>query len=123
MQHRLLTYLIALVWFINGLVCKILNLVPRHQQIVARILGDEYAPILTRLIGFAELVMVVWILSKFMPRFNAATQIIIVASMNVLEYLIAPDLLLWGKWNAFFAFCFCIVVYYNTFVLGNDEVN
>lgn len=33
----------SLVWFINGMVCKILNVVPRHQEIVASIMGDTYA--------------------------------------------------------------------------------
>ena len=55
--HKLLTYLIAAVWFINGLFCKLLNFVPRHQQIVAQILGEEYAVILTKLIGVAEIGM------------------------------------------------------------------
>jgi hypothetical protein len=35
---KLLTWLIALVWIINGLFCKVLNWAPRHQLIVARIL-------------------------------------------------------------------------------------
>jgi hypothetical protein len=36
---RILNYGIASVWIANGLFCKLLNLVPRHQRIVARILG------------------------------------------------------------------------------------
>lgn len=50
-------YSIALVWFINGFYCKILNQVPQHQEVVGRILGEDYAPILTKLIGVAEIVM------------------------------------------------------------------
>lgn len=57
----IMRYFIALVWFINGFYCKILNQVPRHQEIVARILGEDYAPILTKLIGVAEIVMAVWL--------------------------------------------------------------
>jgi hypothetical protein len=45
--HKLLTYLIAAIWFVNGLFCKVLNLVPRHQEIVSRILRSEYSRILT----------------------------------------------------------------------------
>ncbi len=32
--HNFLSILIAAVWLVNGLVCKVLNLVPRHEQIV-----------------------------------------------------------------------------------------
>lgn len=42
--HRILTYLIAAVSLINGLFCKVLNLVPRHRQIVAEILGEDHGP-------------------------------------------------------------------------------
>ncbi|MCB0660408.1 MAG: hypothetical protein KDC04_05710, partial [Saprospiraceae bacterium] len=55
-KHRILTVFIAIVWQANGLLCKVLNLVPRHEQIVARILGDNYSRILTILIGLSEVV-------------------------------------------------------------------
>ena len=115
---RILNYLIATVWFVNGLLCKVLNLVPRHQEIVGRILGNEYASILTKLIGLSEIVMAIWILSRFKSKLNATTQIIIIATMNTLEFLLVPDLLLWGKLNALFAFLFICVIYYNEFVLN-----
>ncbi len=118
--HKILTYLIALVWIANGLFCKVLNLVPRHEQIVARILGAEYAGVLTRLIGVAEIFMAVWVLSRVFSRLNAWTQITIVAAMNILEFLLVPDLLLWGRFNAIFAFLFVASVYYNEFVLGKQ---
>ena len=50
-MHRLITYLIPLVWLTNGLLCKVLMLVPRHAAIVARILRPAHASVLTRLIG------------------------------------------------------------------------
>jgi hypothetical protein len=53
----LLTRLIALVWLANGLLSKVLNLVPRHTLIVARILGPTYARPLTVAIGLAEMGM------------------------------------------------------------------
>jgi len=56
-KHKLLNYFIATVWIANGLFCKVLNLVPRHQQIVARILGDDYSRLLTLLIGLSEIGM------------------------------------------------------------------
>jgi hypothetical protein len=55
------TYLIANVWVINGLVCKVFNLVPRHRAIVARILGQRHARGRTILIGLLEMAMAVWI--------------------------------------------------------------
>jgi DoxX-like family len=116
--HIILTYCIALVWLANGLLCKVLNLVPRHQEIVARILGTEYSRVLTFLIGCSEIIMALWILSKIKTRFNALTQIAIVAIMNTLEFMLVPDLLLWGKFNAAFAFLFIAVVYVNEFYLN-----
>ena len=115
--HKIFTLLIVGVWFINGLYAKILNQVPRHQEIVGRILGDDYAFWLTKLIGVAELVMVFWILSKFQRKLNAITQIIIVGVMNLIEFSLVPDLLLWGKFNLVFAFLFILIIYFNEFVL------
>jgi len=115
--HRILTWFIAGVWFGFGLFCKVLNLVPRQEQIVARILGEQYAVLLTKSIGAAEIVMAIWILSGIQSRANAVTQIAIVGAMNVLEFFLAPDLLLWGRFNAVFAMMFMCMVYYNEFVL------
>ena len=95
-----------------------LNLVPRHEQIVSRILGDEYAPLLTKLIGLSEIFMAIWILSRIKTRLNVWSQILIVATMNILEFMLVPDLLLWGKANSIFAFLFIILVFYNEFVLN-----
>ncbi len=116
--QKILTYLIAVVWFANGLFCKVLNLVPRHEQIVARILGSEYAGIFTKAIGVSEILMAVWILSRIKTRLNTVTQILIVAAMNILEFILAPDLLLWGKFNSIFAFIFIVFIYFNEFVLN-----
>ena len=117
----ILTYLIALVWIINGLFAKVLNLVPRHEAIVGRILGVDYSRPLTILIGLSEIVMAVWILSGIKARFNAIIQIFIVALMNILEFIIVPDLLLWGKWNALFAFLFILLVYCNEFYFSGHS--
>ena len=116
--HKILTFFIAIVWIINGLFCKVLNYVPRHEQIVSRILGDEYSRFLTIIIGISEIVMALWILSRFKSRLNAITQISIVGSMNILEFILVPDLLLWGEINFLFAFGFILVVYFNEFYLN-----
>ena len=120
-KNGFLTYCIATVWLVNGLFCKVLNLVPRHEQIVARILGETYSRPLTLLIGLLEIGMMLWILSGIMKRFNVITQIVIVAIMNLLEFFLASDLLLWGRMNIFFAFLFIIVVYSNEFKSGNEK--
>lgn len=116
--HRLLSYFIALVWVINGLLCKVLNLVPRHRQIVASLLGEDYAKPLTLFIGLLEIGMAIWILSRLKTRVSATLQILVVATMNILEFSFVPDLLLWGKANALFALIFILVIYYNEFYLN-----
>ncbi len=120
-RNNLLNYLIAAVWMANGLFCKVLNLVPRHQEIVARIIGNAHAGILTRMIGLSEIVMAVWILSGFKTKLNAITQVVVIATMNSLEFIMAPDLLLWGRFNALYAFLFILVILYNEFYLRNRQ--
>lgn len=112
--YRLVTFLIAAVWLANGLLCKVLLLVPRHAAIVARILGPAYAEPLTRLIGVSEIVMAAWVLSGWQRRWCAAAQIALVLSMNTLEAILAPDLLLWGRANALFAGLFCLLIYFHS---------
>jgi uncharacterized membrane protein YphA (DoxX/SURF4 family) len=121
--YTLLHYCIATVWIINGLFCKVLNFVPRHEEIVARILGSQYSRVLTIMIGLSEIVMAVWILSGFKTRLNAVAQIIIVAVMNILEFILVPDLLLWGKFNSLFAFLFILLIYFNEFYLNSKQPN
>lgn len=120
MKKALLTHLIALVWLLNGLFCKVLNLVPRHQAIVGQILGETYAPILTLLIGLAEIVMALWVWSRWQSRLNAVLQIVVVITMNILEWLLVPELLLWGRWNIVFALFFTSMVYYREFILSKS---
>ena len=116
--RKILTYCITTVWIANGLFCKVLNLVPRHEQIIARILGDDHSRLLTILIGLSEIIMAVWILSAYKTKLNAITQIVVVATMNILEFILVPDLLLWGKLNSLFAFIFILIVFYNEFYLN-----
>jgi len=115
--HKIINYLIAVVWIANGLFCKLLNLVPRHQMIVTRILGNEHATFFTKTIGALEVLMAIWILSNIKPRLCAITQIVIVLTMNILEFFLAQDLLLFGKINLLVAIIFVAVIYYNEFVL------
>lgn len=121
--NKLLNYCIAAVWLVNGLFCKVLNLVPRHQQIVAAILGEQYAGLLTKTIGVAEMAMALWIVTGMFPRVNAITQITVIAVMNVLEFILVPDLLLWGRLNLLFAFIFIFVIWYNRYRLNLNRAH
>lgn len=120
--HITINIFTAAVWLINGLICKVLNLVPRHEQIVGRILGSEFAKPLTILIGIAEIIMAIWILSGFKSKLNAVLQILTVAVMNILEYFLVPDLLLWGKANVIIAAMFIGLIYYNRFILKKENL-
>ncbi len=123
--YKIISYCIATVWIANGLFCKVLNLVPRHEQIVKRILHVDLitANVFTILIGLSEIIMAVWILSGYKSKLNAIAQIAIVATMNTLEFIVVPDLLLWRKVNSIFAFIFILVVYFNEFYLNQKQHN
>jgi hypothetical protein len=59
--------------------------------------------------------MAAWIISGIKPRLNAVIQIVVIGCMNMLETMLAPDLLLWGRMNAVFAFLFVLLIWYNEF--------
>lgn len=101
---------VAAVWVVNGAWCKVLGQVPRHAQIVARVVGDDLAPSLTIAIGLAELLMAVWWCSGRFRVLCAVSQTAVVLTMNLIEQAIAPDLLLWGRFNLLWASLFCVVV-------------
>lgn len=86
-------FLAASVWIVFGLVFKVLGMVPRHEQIVATVLGDAAASA-TLLIGILETGLGLWVLSGFHPRACAAVQTIAIAAMNAFELLLARHLLL-----------------------------
>lgn len=115
--HKILTILISLVWLINGLYAKILGFVPRHQEIVARILGSEISFVAVKVIGVLEICMFVWVISRKFSRLAAIMQIAIVLTMNILEFILVPDLLLFGRMNIIIALVFVIVVYVNEFIV------
>jgi hypothetical protein len=116
-----LTTLICCVWFTNGFFCKVLDLVPRHQEIVSRILGEQHGSLFTKAIGVSEILMVIWILSRIKSRFCAIFQMAIVGLMNVIEFILVPDLLLFGRMNIVFASVFIALIYINEFIFRNRE--
>lgn len=121
-KHQILNFFIATIWLINGLFCKVLNLVPRHQEIVASILGSSHSRLMTILIGVSEIGMAVWILTGIRNRLNAISQIVVIAAMNTLEFILVSELLLWGRTNAVFALLFIGLIYYNEFYLSKKLV-
>ncbi|ANH81944.1 hypothetical protein A8C56_14070 [Niabella ginsenosidivorans] len=113
--QKILKYAIALIWLINGLFCKVLNAVPRHQQIAEKILRIENGRTILVLIGVSETAMAFWILSGHRSRLNAIVQIVVIVFMNTLEALLAPELLLWGYGNAFAALLLVTAIYLSEF--------
>ncbi len=110
MVYYLTTCLLAAVWGINGLYCKILGLVPRHEQIVGVILGKEYAHKLTLTIGLGEIGIALWILSGLYKKLCGVVQVILVITMNLIEFFVAPHLLLFGKFNLIVAIVFVMLL-------------
>jgi hypothetical protein len=84
----------ASVWFGFGFYAKLLAAVPRHERIVARVVGDALSGPLVTLVGFAEVSLAVWILSSRFPKSCAAAQTLALIGMNTLELCFARDLLL-----------------------------
>lgn len=120
-MKNILIYFISLVWFVNGFFCKILNLVPRHQEIVASILNEQYSREITFIIGVLEILMTIWILSKFKSKLNSVVQIVIIIIMNIIEFITVKDLLLFGNLNIVFAFLFVLIIYYQEFIFKEKK--
>ena len=92
--RKLLTILIGSVWVFHGLYSKVYNGIPRHQQIVERILGEGIADRATFVIGILEISLGLWIFSGLQRRTCALVQTGALVSMNFLEILLARDLLI-----------------------------
>jgi hypothetical protein len=60
--------------------------------------------------------MVVWVISRIYSRFAAVIQILLIAAMNIIEFVLAPDLLLFGKMNIVVAGFFILVLVSNEVV-------
>jgi hypothetical protein len=95
--HSHLTWLrlgIAGVWLLFGLAFKALDAVPRHRQIVARVVGPARAGPVLWLVAGSEIGLGGWMLvGRALPLCLAAQTALLVA-MNALELRYARDLLL-----------------------------
>lgn len=92
--HLALRILVGSVWVFHGLYSKLLDGIPRHRMIVARVLGDEIATVATFGIGVLEILLGLWAFSHRLPRTCAAVQTAAIIAMNTLEIARAPDLLI-----------------------------
>lgn len=72
--YILATATITLVWFVDGFFCKVLGLVPRHQEIVGRILGEQHAWLFTKAIGISEILMIVVTLKTYLNLWLAKSR-------------------------------------------------
>lgn len=90
---------------------------PRHKQIVEEILGTTYSQIYIILIGIGEVCIAIWIISNLWKKLCGACQIILIALMNIIEFITVPKLLLFGKLNIVIAFIFITVVYVHYFIV------
>lgn len=116
--YAVLTFCITMIWLINGLWCKVLGFVPRHQDIIANILSPSHARVFTILIGISEIGMAFWIISGYKRKGNALLQMLIIGIMNTLEFFLVPDMLLWGRFNAVFALLLIALIYVNEFYIN-----
>ena len=119
--NKILSFLIASVWLINGLYCKILNQVPRHETIVASIFNNEYSRQIIILIGFLEVCLSIWLFTKYKQKLATILQIFLVLVMNIIEFILAKELLLWREYNIVFALIFITIVYLNGFYFNKKH--
>ena len=95
--HSRLTWIrlgIALVWIVFGLIFKALGAVPRHRQIVARVVGHSQARAVTLLVAVSEIMLGLWMLyGRYLPL-CVGIQTMLIGTMNILELRHARDLLL-----------------------------
>jgi hypothetical protein len=94
MVPSILRFATAAVWLVFGPGFKVLGLVPRHERIVAAVLGESIAGPATIAVGAGETLLACWILSRRWPRTCAAAQTGAIAAMNTLELTYAREHLL-----------------------------
>ena len=95
--HSHLTWIrlsIAFVWLLFALLFKALGAVPRHQQIVARVVGTHASRGLTLMVATGEAALGLWMIyGRFLPL-CVGIQTAVIVVMNALEIRYARDLLL-----------------------------
>lgn len=107
-----LTVFIGSVWVFHGLYSKILMGIPRHRDIVERVLGEDIAGLASFSIGVLEVLLGVWVYSRWNRKACALVQTCGLVSMNVLEILLARDLLISAAGMAVLNFAFLTLVWH-----------
>jgi hypothetical protein len=92
--HIAAQIVIGSVWVFHGFYSKILNGIPRHRLIVAKILGAANAGISTKLIGLIEVLLGFWVFTGWQPVKCAVVQTVAIVGMNTLEICLAGELLI-----------------------------
>jgi len=94
-------FALAFGWLYMGFYVKILDMVPRHRMIAARVVGEDFAHPVILTIGVLEVILAIWLLSNYRPILCAVMQTGLLAVMNAYELSLASDLLLLGKGHIF----------------------
>jgi hypothetical protein len=89
---------------------------------VEEILSTAHPKTITHLIGYAESIFALVILSGIARRLIALTQITFILLMNIIEFILVPDLLLFGHGNLLIAICFSFLIYLNEFIYQKPAV-
>jgi 1,6-anhydro-N-acetylmuramate kinase len=92
--HQVAGSLVASVWIFHGLYSKLLHGIPRHREIVARVLGPAFATPVTIAVGLAEILLGAWVLTGHARIACATIQTLALIAMNTLEIWRARDLLI-----------------------------
>jgi uncharacterized membrane protein YphA (DoxX/SURF4 family) len=82
--NRLIRLAIALVWLYQGLWCKVLGGVPRHQAVISAVpfIGSEAGHRTLLALGLLECGIGLWVLSGRWMRQVAIVQTALLAAMN-----------------------------------------
>lgn len=83
-----------MVWVFHGLYSKLLEGIPRHRQIVERVLGEELAGTALVLVALGEIALGLWMMSGRWRIACALVQTLALLAMNTLEIALARDLLI-----------------------------
>lgn len=81
---KLIRVAIALVWLYQGLWCKVLGGVPRHEAVIATVpfIGSAGGHIALIALGLLECGIALWVLSGRRMREAAIVQTVLLAAMN-----------------------------------------
>lgn len=59
--------------------------------------------------------MFIWVISRKYTKLCAVIQIVTVITMNIIEFFLTPDLLLFGRFNIVISLIFVFIIYLNEF--------